>query len=62
MGRLLFVQKFKRNRALAPVQRAQAALFFAAITGLRAELEIAMALSGCTNLQTVDKALVYKDS
>ena len=29
---------------------------------LRDELEIAMALSGCTNLQTVDKALVYKDS
>ena len=29
---------------------------------LRDELEIAMALSGCTNLQTVDKALIYKDS
>ena len=29
---------------------------------LRDELEIAMALSGCTSLQTVDKALVYKDS
>ena len=29
---------------------------------LRDELEIAMALSGCTSLQTVDKALIYKDS
>ena len=29
---------------------------------LRDELEIAMALSGCTNLQTVDKALIYEGS